>query len=257
METIVAAIAAGLILLWGGALALLKTAERLESRHVLGFGAYATAVAGVVIGLVLFIAQERQRDHRRELQEQMKGVTERLGDLSEQLVGQLAEKADLTASEFEVRSRLQNEKAAHRETRDSLGDLNVRYLELEAKLEKERRARLQYQEGQNRQAAERFRKEEVRYEGIREVLDLHRGTMEGVQDPTCPPFRMRTTRLNKQVSGLSATQNSLIGKMNATAEVEDMNTRKIDAVARSQASLYRDISRTMTQVDSLYRGKRK
>ena len=256
METIVAAIAAGLILLWGGALALLKTVERLESRHVLGFGAYTTAVVGVVIGLVLFIAQERQRDHRRELQEQMKRVTERLGDLSEQLVGQLAEKADLTASEFEVRSRLQNEKAAHKKTSDRLGELNARYLELEAKLEKERRARLQYQEGQNQQAAERFRKEEVRYEGIREVLDLHRGTMRGVQ-AQLSRIQDETTRLNKKVSGLSATQNSLIGKMNATAEVQDMNTGKIDAVARSQASLYRDISRTMTQVDSLYRWKRK
>ena len=256
METIVAAIAAGLILLWGGALALLKTVERFESRHVLGFGVYTTAVAGVVIGLVLFIAQERQRDHRRELQEQMKRVTERLGDLSEQLVGQLAEKADLTASEFEVRSRLQNEKAAHRKTRDSLGELNARYLELEAKLDKERRARLQYQEGQNRQAAERFRKEEVRYDGIREVLDLHLGTAKGVQTQL-GRIQDETTRLNRKMSGLSATQNSLIGKVNATAEVQAMNTGKIDAVARSQASLHRDISRTMTQVDSLYRWKRK
>ena len=256
VETIVAAITAGLILLWGGALALLKTVERFESRHVLGFGAYTTAVAGVIIGLVLFIAQERQREHRRELQQQMERVTERLGELSDQLVGQLAEKADLTASEFEVRSRLQNEKAAHEKTRDSLGELNARYLELEAKLEKERRARLQYQEGQNQQAAERFRKEEVRYEGIREALDLHRGTMKGVQTQLAR-IQDETTRLNKQVSGLSATQNSLIGKMNATAEVQDLNTRKIDAVARSQASLYRDISRTMTQVDSLYRWKRK
>ena len=256
METIVAAITAGLILLWGGVLALLKTVERFESRHVLGFGAYTTAVAGVVIGLVLFIAQERQRDHRRELQEQMKRVTERLGDLSEQLVGQLAEKADLTASEFEVRSRLQNEKAAHKKTRDSLGELNAQYVQLEARLEKERRDRLQYQEGQNQQAAERFRKEEVRYEGILEALDLHRGTMKGMQTQLVR-IQDETTRLNKQVSGLSATQNSLIGKMNATAEVQDLNTRKIDVVARSQASLYRDISRTMTQVDSLYRWKRK
>lgn len=256
VETIVAAITAGLILLWGGVLALLKTVERFESRHVLGFGAYTTAVAGVVIGLVLFIAQERQRDHRRELQEQMKRVTERLGDLSEQLVGQLAEKADLTASEFEVRSRLQNEKAAHKKTRDSLSELNAQYVQLEARLEKERRDRLQYQEGQNQQAAERFRKEEVRYEGILEALDLHRGTMKGMQTQLVR-IQDETTRLNKQVSGLSATQNSLIGKMNATAEVQDLNTRKIDVVARSQASLYRDISRTMTQVDSLYRWKRK
>ena len=129
-------------------------------------------------------------------------------------------------------------------------------MELAAKLEEERRARLQYQEGQNQQAAERFRKEEVRYEGIREALDLHRGTMKGVQTQLAR-IQDETTRLNKQVSGLSATQNSLIGKMNATAEVQDLNTRKIDAVARSQATLYRDISRTMTQVDSLYRWKRK
>ena len=255
METIVAAIAAGLILLWGGVLALLKMVERFERKHVLGVGLYTTTVAGLVMGLVLFSFHERQREHRRELREQMKGVTERLGVLSERLVGQLAEKADLTASEFEVRSRLQNEKAAHKKTRDSLGKLNARYGELETNLEKERRARLQYQEGQNKQAAERFREEEVRYEGIRELLDLHRGTMKGMQTQLSR-IRDETTRLNRQVSGVNATQNSLIGKMDATAEVGDVNTAKIDALARSQASLYRDISRTIAQVDSLYRWKR-
>ena len=256
METIVAAIVAGLLLLWGGVLALMKMVERFESKHVLGIGAYTTAVAGLVMGLVLFIAHERQREHRRELQEQMKGVTERLGDLSERLVSQLAEKADLTASEFEVRSRLQKEKVAHKQTRDTLGELGARYGELEAKLEKERRARLQYQEGQNKKAAERFRKEEERYEGIREVLDLHRGTTKGMQKQLAR-IQDETARLNKQVSGFSASQNSLIGKVNSTAEVQDLNTRKVDAVARNQASLYRDMTRTMAQVDSLYRWKRK
>ena len=186
----------------------------------------------------------------------MKGVTERLGDLSERLVSQLAEKADLTASEFEVRSRLQNEKVAHKQTRNRLGKLDARYGEIEAKLEKEHRDRLQYQEGQNRQAAERFRKEEERYEGIREVLDLHRSTMKGMQKQLAR-IQDETARLNKQVSGLSASQNSLIGKVSSTAEVQDLNTRKIDTVARSQASLYRDMTRTMAQVDSLYRWKRK
>ena len=183
-------------------------------------------------------------------------MTERLGDLSERLVSQLAEKADLTASEFEVRSRLQNEKVAHKKTRGRLGELNARYSQLGEKLVKERRERLQYQEDQDQEAARRFRKEEERYEGIRDILDLHRDTMKGMQTQLAR-IQDVTTRLNKQVSGLSANQNSLMEKVDSAAEVQDLNSRKLDAVTRSQTSLYRELARTMVQVDSLYIWKRK
>ena len=256
VETIAAAIIAGLLLLWGGVLALLKMVDQFENKHVLGLGLYTTAVAGLVMGLVLFIAHERQREHRAELQKQMEGVTERLGDLSERLVSQLAEKADLTASEFEVRSRLQNEKVAHKETRARLGELSARYSQLEGKLDEERRARLQYQEDQDQEAARRFRKEEERYEGIRDVLDLHRDSMKGMQKQLAR-IQSVTTRLKEQVTGLRANQNSLTEKVDSAAGVQDLNSRKLDAVTRSQASLYREMTRTMAQVDSLYIWKRK
>ena len=120
MTTIIAAIVVGVLLLWGGIVGLLKMVDMYERKHILGLGGYTTLVAGLVIGLVLFNAQVRQQEHARELTMQMDAVTKRLGELSDRLVGQLAEKADLTVSEFEIRARLQNEQADHERTRAEL-----------------------------------------------------------------------------------------------------------------------------------------
>ena len=91
MELLAAAIAAALILLWGAIVVLQRLVPSPTPRHILG--------------LVLSTLQERQREHRLELERQMGIVTQRLDELSGRLVQQLEEKADLTASEFEFRAR--------------------------------------------------------------------------------------------------------------------------------------------------------
>jgi len=256
VNTIIAAIVVGILILWGGVLGILRVVESYDRRHFLGLGGYATVVAGLVMGLVLYSAYERQKEHRRELQDQMTGFTQRLNELSERLVSQLVEKADLTASEFEIRAQLQNEQEQHESTRTDLASQVEQHRELTQVLARERQSRLAYQTEQNAKLEERLRLEEERYQGIRDFLDVHRRTVHGMQKQLAG-LQDDVTRVNTQVSAIKTTQNSLLGKVNATREIQDLNAQKVEALARSQAALYDDLLRTMAQVDSLYTWKKK
>ena len=256
MEIIIAAIAVAVLLLWGGILGLLRTVDFFERRHILGLGAFTTLVTGLVMGLVLFAAHERQKEHRRELREQMDGVTKRLSDLSERLVGQLAEKADLTASEFEIRARLQNETAHHERTRQELARSNADGEELGHVLSSERKASRVYQSDVNSKLEQRFAKEEERYRGIKDFLDVHRRLVQQMQKQL-GTLQDDASSLKTNTAALETNQNGLLGKLSAAREIGDLNSQKIDAVARSQAALYDDLMKTMAQVDSLYRWKKK
>lgn len=256
MNTIIAAVVVGVLVLWGGVVGLLRMVDLYERKHILGLGAYTSLVAALIMGLVLFNSYERQKESRRELQEQMSAVTQRLSDLSERLVGQLAEKADLTASEFEIRSRLQNEQAHHQRTRDELSTSKSQYEKLEGVLDVERRERKAYQAEQNQRLEERFRSEDERYAGIREFLDRHMRTIQGMQKQLAS-LQEETSHLKTNLSSLATTQNNLLGRVNEGRQLQDLNAQKIEALARSQATLYDDLLKTMAQVDSLYTWKKK
>ncbi len=256
MEVIVLAISVGVALLWGGVFALIKMVDLFERKHILGLGAYTTLVAGVVMGLVLFTVYDRQKEHRRELQKQMETVTKRLSELSERLVGQLEEKADLTASEFEIRAKLQTEQEQHRRTQEELATEVSNSDQLTGELDKERRARAQYQQDQNRKLDQRFSKEEERYKEIRELMQTSRSTLLNMQKQLAS-VRDDASSLKTQVTNMQSTQNSLLGKVNTSREVQDLNSQKVDALARNQAALYEDLSKTMAEVDSLYKWTRR
>ena len=255
MEIIVAAIVVSLLLLWGGVFGLLRIVDFFERRHVLGLGAYASVVAALVMGLVLFTAHERQKEHQRQLRVQMDDVTKRLGELSERLVGQLAEKADLTTSEFEIRARLQTEQAHHERTRQELAEMAAESDRLDNTLAGERRARNVYQAEQNRKMTERFAAEEERYQGIRDFLDVHRRLVQALQKQVTS-VQDDAAILRTTTAALETNQNSLIGKVGAAQELSNLSSQKIDAIARSQAALYDDLTKTMSQVDSLYTWKK-
>ena len=224
MEVIILAISVGVALLWGGVFAMIKMVDLFERKHILGLGAYTTLVAGMVMGLVLFTVYDRQKEHRRELQKQMETVTKRLSELSDRLVGQLVEKADLTASEFEIRARLQTEQEQHRRTQKELADET-------RELDKERRARAQYQQDQNRKLDQRFEKEEERYKEMLELIQTSRSTLVNTQKQLAS-MRDDGSRLRSQVTDMQSTQNSLLAKVNTSLEVEDLNSQKVDALAR-------------------------
>ena len=256
MATIIAAIVVGLLLLWGGIAALLRMVELFERKHVLALGGYTTLVAGLVMGLVLFNANERQKQHRADLQTQMGVVTQKLGDLSERLVSQLAEKSELTASEFQIRANLQKERSDHERTRQDLAGSVKNHEQLQSRFEQERSARRAYQEKINRQLEERLAAEDERYNGIREFLEIHRRTVTGIQKQLAS-VQDDVTRLHTQATTIATNQTNLWGKVNSSRQITELNAQKLDALSRSHAALYDDLNSAMAQVDSLYTWKTK
>ena len=256
MNIIIAAVVGGILLLWGGIVGLLKVVDLFERKHIFFLGAYTTLVASTVMGLVLYTSYERQKEHRRELQAQMKEFSNRLQDLSDRLVGQLEEKADLTASEFEIRSRLQNEVKHHERTSNELTAKVQEHDELEQILAAERQTNRDYQTEQNSKLDERFQQEETRYQGIQDFLDVHKRSLQAVQKQLSA-VQDDISRLNTQTAALQNTQNSLLGKVNSTRQIQDLTTQKLDALARSQEALYNDLNQTMTEIDSLYTWQKK
>ena len=111
MPVIIATIAGGILFIWGGVFALLKWISPIEKKHLLGYAGFVTVVCGVLIGLVLhtFITRQEaaQADTRARLDQELGRFQDQLGGLTEKLMGQIAEKAELTQSEWEVRGNLQ------------------------------------------------------------------------------------------------------------------------------------------------------
>ena len=249
MNVIIAAILGGVLLVWGGFLGLLRIADPFERKHVLILAAYTTVVVGCVMGLVLFINHERQKEHRALLEAQMDEFDNRLSELSTRLIGQLEEKANLTASEFEIRSLLQNEKDHHKRTRNQLATQIDRNNSLQNKMDTERKERLRYQSDTDRKLEERFQQEDLRYQNL---ADTHKHSLANVR-AQFGPLNNELSRLQDQTATLQRSQQAIIDKIAATRETQTLSVQKLDALARSLSALYNDLNQTMAQVDSLYR----
>ena len=248
MNVIIAAILGGVLLVWGGFWGLLRIADPFERKHVLILAAYTTVVVGCVMGLVLFINHERQKEHRAQLEAQMDKFDNRLSELSTRLIGQLEEKANLTASEFEIRTLLQNEKDHHKRTRNQLATQIDRNNALQNKMDTERKERLRYQSDMDRKLEERFQQEDLRYQNL---ADTHKRSLASVQAQLAP-LNSALTRLQEQTATLQRNQQAIIDRTAAARETQMLSTQKLDALARSLSALSNDFHRTMTQVDSLY-----
>ena len=105
-----------------------------------------------------------------------------------------------------------------------------------------------YQQRINKSLEDRFNKEDERY---RESIDVQRRSQQTVQKQLSA-LQENITKLNTSSSALATKQNTLLGKVNTTREIQDLTAQKIDALARNQASLYDDLTKTMAEVDSLY-----
>ena len=248
MNVIIAAIIGGVLLIWGGFWGLLRIADPFERKHVLLLATYTTIVVGCVIGLVLFINHEQQKEHRKQLEAQMDRFDNRLSDLSTRLIGQLEEKAKLTASEFEIRSDLQNEKDHHTRTRNQLATQVEHNNALENKLDAERKERLRYQSDTDRKLKERFEQEDLRYQNL---ADTHERSSASVQ-AQFGPINSELARLKTQTATLQRNQQTILKEIAASREAQKLSAQTLDALARSLSTLSNDLRQTMTQVDSLY-----
>ena len=248
MNVIIAAILGGILLVWSGFLGLLRIADPFERKHVLILAAYTTIVVGCVMGLVLFINHDQQKEHRAQLDEQMDEFSNRLSELSTRLIGQLEEKAKLTASEFEIRSDLQNEKEHHTRTRNQLATQIDHNNALENKMDVERKERLQYQSDTDRKLKERFEQEELRYQNL---ADTHERSLASVQ-AQFGPINSELARMQTQTATLQRNQQTILDEIAAAREAQKLSAQTLDALARSLSTLSNDLRQTMTQVDSLY-----
>lgn len=245
MELLAAAIAAALLLLWGGIVTLLRLVPAPTPRHILGLGAYATLVVGAILGLVLYTLQERQREHRFELEKQMDTVTHRLDELGGRLVQQLEEKADLTASEFEFRARLQHEQEGHQRTQQEL-------TQREELLAQEEQRRREYQAQMDRQVQDRFQREEERFQTLHGGLDHQQALLETLQRQLAA-LQQTTAQAAAQQAGLQRQQEGLAGKFEALGSAQDRQAQQLQNLERQLEVL----ARIRTAVDSLYHWKKK
>jgi chromosome segregation ATPase len=251
VETIIAAIAVGVVLLWAGVLGLLRLVELYERKHLIGLGAYTTVVAGVVMGLVLFTSDQRQKEHREQLSEQMNDNSKRLNDLADRLRAQLVEKADLTTSEFEVRAKLQNEIANHQSTQQTLEAQKSAYGDLQKVLGGERRSRLQYQDSLNTVQETRFTQEEARYQGLRSFLEVHRTTVGNIQKQLADVQGI-LGNLRAQTGGLQTQQKNILAQITTNRQGQDALDTKLKALQGQQQKLDRALGQAQTKLDSLY-----
>lgn len=252
MGTIVAAVIGGVILLWGGIAAMLRAVDVLQRRHAMLLGAYATLVVAVVMGLVLYTSYERQKQHRAELQAQMDEFSQRLSQLSDRLVAQLEEKADLTASEFEVRAELQHERQSHGVTAVALERQQSEYGALKETLDQQLALQRQYQTDVDQQVRQRAEAEDQRYHSLQQTSEAHERALQSAQQ-TLESLQQAVTRLAAQTSSIQealATGHRLLETR--TQEID----QKVEALARSQAAVQDGVGAVRARVDSLYKWRK-
>lgn len=260
MNVIIAAVIAAALLLWGGIAGLLRIVDRFERKHMLFLGAYATLVAGSVMSLVLYTNSERQKEHRRDLQAQMEDFSGRLNELSEKLVKQLDEKAQLTASEFEIRVKLQNEIKSRQRTQQELAAQIEEYRALKQTLDQELAAHRQYRDEVEQNRQERFAQEEARYRDLRDSFQVSQRALQTAQKQLSV-LQEDLGDLNTQVAGMQKTQTALLARVNSNLEVFRDRTQelmdKIDTLADSQSGSRAEIDAIRTRVDSLFKWETK
>jgi chromosome segregation ATPase len=153
MDIILMTVGGALILIWGAILALIKWVQPLQNKHLLSFGGYVSVVSGVLIFLVIQTSTTQQEAAlqvtRERLDKSVENFRDKLSEQTAKLFGQVAEKADLTKTEWQVRGDLQTEKTEHARTRKELGQARVGLRDTQTELIKEAAAHNAYVDSMN------------------------------------------------------------------------------------------------------------
>tara|TARA_B100001123_G_scaffold449903_1_gene617396 strand:- start:1343 stop:2143 length:801 start_codon:yes stop_codon:yes gene_type:complete len=219
MNVILMTIGGALILIWGVVLALLKWVQPLENKHLIGFGGYVSVVSGLFIFLVLQTSSTQQeaalQDTRERLDKSVENFREKLNEQTQKLFGQVAEKADLTKTEWQVRGDLQTEKAQHVRTRKELANVRNDLRDTQAELIKEAAAHNAYVDSMNTARA------------------LHQSTQMRLSQES-QDLQMIQSQLGTTQSMLSKTKEELV---NRKADLKRANTQLQKERERSKAAL--------------------
>ena len=254
MKTILFTILAGLLLLWAGIGAFLKWIPQIEQKHILWLGGYASLVTGLLIFLVINTSMSQQKaaleDTQELLSDQVDNFRIRLGEITERLMGQIEEKAELTESEMEVRGDLKRERAEHALARDRLAQTEEEVRAIAALHDTERRAHYAYVDSLNTERTthaatqDRLQQEERAHGDTRDSLGKTRRSL-GKAEERAKNLSSAVKRLNKSV-----------GQAQVRAEKSEENERNLlKQLKGAEAQLGRhteSLIRLQAMVDSLY-----
>ena len=252
MKIILFTILGGLIFLWAGVLAFLKWIEPIERKHIYGLGGYASLVMAVLLFLVLNTSMTQQKAALAEtsslLGEQVDNFRLRLGEITERLMGQIEEKAELTESEMEVRGDLKTERAEHALTQERLAETQSSLQSTERDRDRERRAHFSYKDSLN---TERSLQAETRRR-LETEQDQHDQTRNALGS-TRRDLSKKDERLSQRAQEVKRLRGSL-DEANKRAEETE---RKLLARLKSQGSQLDTHKEALillqSSVDSIYR----
>ena len=225
MKIILLTVIGALILLWGGALALIRWVDPIRKEHVLWLTAYTSVLSGLLIYIVIQTSMTQREaalvKTRARLNNELEMFRERLSDLTTRLMGQIAEKAELTQSEWKVRGDLQTERRQHARTRQELAGARARLADTQAELTKETAAHSAYLDSLNTERSlhgatrTRLRREGRRRAETGRTLDATRENLAKVRErltlreSETARLRARLERSERSLSDLKLARSEL------------------------------------------------
>lgn len=252
MKIILLTIFGGLLLLWAGVITLLKWITPIEEKHILGLGGYLSVVTTLLIFVVINTSMTQQKaaltDTTTLLSEQVDNFRIRLGEITERLMGQIEEKAELTQSEMEVRGNLQQERAEHAVTQRLLAKTNFSLQGMERDRNQERDAHNAYHDSLNTERA--------RHRDTRSALDneqkAHRNTRSSL-DETSRKLAARTALSDRQEKDLRAIRKDLNKAQDRAATAEKNIIRQLKTQVGQTSAHTEALILLQSSIDSVYR----
>ena len=253
---IVLTILGALVLLWGGILALIKwiVKDGIEHKHLYGLGAYISVICGIFIYLVIHTSITQQEaaltETKTRLRQELEHFRNQLGDLTDKLMGQIAEKAELTQSEMEVRGNLQTERAEHKRTREDLAQSQTQWQQTQAELIREADAHRAYLDSLNteralhRSARERLQEEQQRHSGTQRELQSTRDELSTARE-RLGAQKAELDRLRKDIELAEA-------RTKQAQENEHQLQQKIAAQQKALGTQQKALDLLQASVDSIY-----
>ncbi len=248
MKVILFTVFGGLVLLWAGVVALLKWISPIEEKHILWLGGYLSVVTVLLIFLVINTSMTQQKaalsDTTALLSEQVDNFRIRLGEITERLMGQIEEKAELTQSEMEVRGNLQQERAEHAVTQRLLTETHHNLKRVEHDRDRERDAHTAYRGSLNTERA--------RHSDTMSVLDDERGAHRKTRsnlDKTAKQLAGKTAVADRQEEDLRALRKDL----DRAAKVDKDFIKQLKRQVSQTAAHTEALVILQSSIDSVYR----
>ena len=239
MKIILLTVIGALILLWAGVLALLKWVHPILKRHVLWLGVYASVLSGLLIYLVIQTSITQQDaalvKTRARLNHELETFREKLNDLTNRLMGQIVEKAELTESEWKIRGDLQTERSQHTRAREELVGARDQLIDTQSELIKEAASHRAYLDSLNTERALHratrvsLQKEEQKKTDARYNLDSTREELARVRER----LTLKESEIERLRVDLKRTTQSLNNLKLARGEMR----QQTEALGLLQASL--------------------